>query len=310
MKIRKKQTLKVKEEIEKLGYKHIRHSYEKKSHGWRVVFLDKGGYRYSSLLSIVKKYKPRIVTRDNPFSDYNARRWMKGNRGDFIIAKGNRVLSASSKIYFYHKKCKNLFLASFTYIKNKGFGCPACAGRQVGKYNSLKYLEPEISKEWSSKNKIKPDDVTRKSGKKVWWKCYKCKEEWMSRISDRTRGQGCPKCRLSHGEKEIKKFLINSNIKFNEQHKFDDCKYKRKLPFDFYLPDQNICIEYHGEQHYREVRDNFFGKNYSLKERKLKDRIKKKYCETNNIRLIVIPYTKLQKIENILNKKLLKEVLQ
>lgn len=34
---------------------------------------------------------------------------------------------------------------------------------------------------------------------------------------------------------------------------FDDCKDKRRLKFDFFLPDHNILIEYNGLQHYRNV---------------------------------------------------------
>ena len=39
------------------------------------------------------------------------------------------------------------------------------------------------------------------------------------------------------------------NIDFKEQYKFEDCKFYNKLPFDFYLPQYNICIEYDGEFH-------------------------------------------------------------
>jgi hypothetical protein len=47
---------------------------------------------------------------------------------------------------------------------------------------------------------------------------------------------GCPICKESKGEKEIREYLIKNNVKFTRQHTFNDCKYKRKLPFDFYLP--------------------------------------------------------------------------
>ena len=39
-------------------------------------------------------------------------------------------------------------------------------------------------------------------------------------------------------------------IKFERQKRFDGCKDIRMLPFDFYLLDYNICIEYDGEQHF------------------------------------------------------------
>ncbi len=58
---------------------------------------------------------------------------------------------------------------------------------------------------------------------------------------------------ISHGEFYIKTILEENNIKFEPQYKFDNCKNKFKLPFDFYLPDYNMCIEYDGLQHYRPI---------------------------------------------------------
>lgn len=101
-------------------------------------------------------------------------------------------------------------------------------------------------------------------------------------------GKGCSICRESKGELNIRKYLTENNIKFISQYKFDDCKFKRKLPFDFYLPEFNICIEFNGEQHYKTV--NFFGGEKKLESNKIRDNIKVEYCKNNNIQLIVIKY--------------------
>lgn len=99
-------------------------------------------------------------------------------------------------------------------------------------------------------------------------------------------GYGCPFCTSSKGEKIIRNFLIDNNISFKQFHTFNDCKHINKLIFDFYLQDKNLCIEYNGIQHYKET--NFF---YSdLKTNQKRDKIKKEYCEKNNINLIVIKY--------------------
>ena len=68
--------------------------------------------------------------------------------------------------------------------------------------NSLAILYPEIAKEWHPfKNLyLTPDNVTSKSGKKVWWKCS-FGHEWEAVISNRTRlGSSCPYCK---GKKAI-----------------------------------------------------------------------------------------------------------
>lgn len=62
---------------------------------------------------------------------------------------------------------------------------------------------------------------------------------------------GCPKCNKSKGEKIISWFLDKKNINYEEQKKFDGCKNKSHLLFDFYLPDYNLCIEFQGIQHYK-----------------------------------------------------------
>jgi len=64
------------------------------------------------------------------------------------------------------------------------------------------------------------------------------------------------------------------------------------LPFDFYLPEVNTCIEYDGEQHYKPYRfsqDEKYIKK--LEKTKQHDLIKNLYCKENGIRLIRIPYT-------------------
>ena len=113
-------------------------------------------------------------------------------------------------------------------------------------------------------------------------------------------GQGCPKCRLSKGELKILNFLIVNNINFIRQKTFDKCKLKRKLPFDFYLPDLNICIEYDGEHHF--TRNEHFGGIGELKLSKIRDDIKTNYCKDNNIELIRISFNYLSKIDEILDK--------
>jgi hypothetical protein len=113
------------------------------------------------------------------------------------------------------------------------------------------------------------------------------------------RMNGCPICNESNGEREIRLYLSDNKITYIPQHKFSDCKYKRLLPFDFYLPEYNTCIEYDGEQH-----KNLFGfekNDDKLKIRIIRDDIKTKYCLEKNIKLIRINYT-----DNILIK--LKEI--
>lgn len=70
------------------------------------------------------------------------------------------------------------------------------------KKDSLQVLYPEISKEWhpTKNGNLKPEHVTSKSNKRVWWLLkYKDQDtgkhfdfEWPAIVSDRVRGKGCP----------------------------------------------------------------------------------------------------------------------
>lgn len=111
----------------------------------------------------------------------------------------------------------------------------------------------------------------------------------------------------SKGEDKIKKYLETQKIKFYQQYRFEDCRDKRTLPFDFYLPNYNICIEYDGVQHFEP--QDFAGKGENWAEQQLlstknKDEIKSNYCKNNNIKLIRISYLEFNNIEGILENKL------
>jgi len=114
-------------------------------------------------------------------------------------------------------------------------------------------------------------------------------------------GFGCPTCRESSMEKNISKILDKLNVFYERQKKFDNCKYKQKLSFDFYLPNNNICIEYNGEQHYKSIK--YWGGDVRYENQKIRDRIKKSYCKKNNIKLIILHY-RHKNIESILEQLL------
>ena len=92
---------------------------------------------------------------------------------------------------------------SIIYHRNKGIGCPYCAGRKVLKgENDLQTLNPILSKEWNCEknNGLTPSNVMPNSNKKVWWKCSQG-HEWQAVIGSRNSGCGCPYCA---GQKVIK----------------------------------------------------------------------------------------------------------
>ena len=106
------------------------------------------------------------------------------------------------------------------------------------------------------------------------------------------------KCIKSKGEQAVEKYLNEHNIIFETQKRFKDCVDKKPLPFDFYLPDYNLCIEFDREQHYQPK----FGMDGFLQTQK-HDKIKNEYCNMHNIDLLRIPYWEGSNSESIIKNK-------
>ncbi|MCF0134226.1 MAG: zinc-ribbon domain-containing protein [Blautia sp.] len=60
----------------------------------------------------------------------------------------------------------------------------------------LSETNPELVPEWSEKNfPFLPEDETRDSYSKVWWKCKRCGTQWQAPICNRAKKEtGCPCC--------------------------------------------------------------------------------------------------------------------
>ena len=96
---------------------------------------------------------------------------------------------------------------------------------------------------------------------------------------------------MSIAELKVKNYLEENNVEFIFQKKFEECKNKRKLPFDFYLPKHNMCIEVDGEQHFKPVPFGGFKnaqENHEIT--KKHDEIKTLFCQKHGINLLRISY--------------------
>jgi hypothetical protein len=117
-----------------------------------------------------------------------------------------------------------------------------------------------------------------------------------------------PSCSGSKYELKTIEFLTSNKIGYETQKRFKDCKGDKScLPFDFYIPSMNMCIEVDGKQHY--VSLPYFEKTISFEKRQKYDEIKNQYCIKNNITLLRLPYTEFDNgnIYNILNSVIVNE---
>jgi len=79
--------------------------------------------------------------------------------------------------------------------RNRGNGCPYCAGQLPTEDNNLLVDNPELCKEWNyNRNDKNPEDYCPNSNQEVWWICNKG-HEWEAIISNRnSKESGCPYC--------------------------------------------------------------------------------------------------------------------
>ena len=130
--------------------------------------------------------------------------------------------------------------------------------------------------------------------------CPKHGEFWQT-PHNHFHGTGCPKCKESFGEKAIRLWLDQNNIQYEQQKRFEWCRNKNPLPYDFYLPKYNTLIEYNGRQHYMTLPVWKHG-DKSLRLLKLRDKHKRLSAVKNNMNFIVISYKNYDKINSIMNK--------
>lgn len=125
-------------------------------------------------------------------------------------------------------------------------------------------------------------------------------------------GYGCPKCSCSKGEKTLIRLFKKHNINF--QHQFKLPNYNR-LRYDFYLPELNVLIEFHGGQHFFPVK--WFGGLNGFKETQKRDAFKKSLASEHKIPIIYFTYKHLRMpkdqfewfVFSVLRKKLRSKII-
>ena len=225
-----------------------------------------------------------------------------------VIAEVNPNIEILSTKYITNKTpltCKclidgNIWTTNFANLQRSG--CPVCALKKIGddkRYNINKVknelfeISPNItitSKEYF-RSDYKLDCVCEKG--------HKFKSSW----DNLKQGKGCPICKQSKLEKAIYLHLTDNNINFKTQKRFDDCRAIKPLPFDFYVPELNLCIEADGIQHSEPC--DWFGGEKQFKKQQEYDNIKNEFCKSNNINLLRIRHDEIDFIPQILEENVL-----
>jgi len=193
---------------------------------------------------------------------------------------------------------------TLTHLQEKN-GCRVCA------LERMKYTQIFSHEKFIADMKIKNKDITI-TGKydgmlsKIGCECNICGYKWSSAANSIYYNKtGCPKCNISHGERETARCLDSMNIPYDIQKKFDDLigLGRGLLSYDFYIPKHNTLIEYQGEQHEKYLEGFHLCEADFLKQIE-HDRLKRTYAESNKYNFLEIWYWDFDNIETILHNNL------
>lgn len=225
---------------------------------------------------------------------------------DIYVMSGEYV-NAHSRMKFKCRLCNHEWQQTPNGVLSNRIGCPRCAIK-IRANKRRKSNEDFIQELSKLKLDIVPIGSYINSNTPIEFVCnhghhfLRAPGNVFSRKIDL-----CPICSYSVGEKMVCNFLDKYNVRYNYQYSFPDCKYRYKLPFDFYIKSANMCIEFDGIQHFQPV--DFAGKglkwaNNNFKMIQIKDNIKNEYCKKQHINLVRIPYWEQESIDEILLKEL------
>ena len=130
-------------------------------------------------------------------------------------------------------------------------------------------------------------------------KCNKCGEKVTYTFNHFTNRKNisCKHCNKSSLENQLKQKLIDENVFFEEQKKFE---WLERLSLDFYIPEYKIAIECQGIQHFEPI-DFFGGENAFIKQVE-RDKKKLRLCAENNVKLkYIVDSKEIDNIKDILS---------
>lgn len=189
----------------------------------------------------------------------------------------------------------------------QGHGCPECVGLKVPTKNEFILKAKNIHGDKYDYSKV--NYINNRTN--ICIICPTHGEFWQMPDAHINQKQGCPICKESKQEKEIRISLIENNISFIYQYKSD---WLKRQSLDFYLPDYNIAIECQGIQHFKPI--DFFGGKNGYRNCISRDNKKRNLCKENNVSLLYFTcvdeiYYKTKKYEIFKDsKKLISEIIK
>lgn len=162
------------------------------------------------------------------------------------------VTSRSSKKIWWWKCALDHEWKANVANRDKGSGCPKCAGRiPIVGSTDLATVKPELAEQWhpTKNGSLTPQHVTAGSSRKVWWVCSLF-HEWETTVEKRFSGSGCPTCSTGKTENSFREaFERLSKLAF-KANRISLVRLSRKFDraqIDMLNDELKIVVEYDGE---------------------------------------------------------------
>ena len=289
-------------ELEIIGYKREKNlSYVKVKYKNNISFIASSRLKKCQIGRIIGTYTGEFKLSIGDI--------IKDNKRDITLTDTRRDRNDQNKKH-YKYKCNKCGYDEGWIRESRllnGGGCTCCSHKTVVKgINDIATTDP-----WMIEYLVNKEDgykYTSQSGKLIKVKCKNCGLEKEIKVKNlyAEHGVACERC--SDGKSYPEKFMYNlleqSNINFETQY---SPQWGNGRRYDFYLPDYNIIIETHGEQHY-----NYSGFRRTLKEEQTNDSKKEMLAINNMINKYVIidcRESNMQYIKNSIKNSYLNTIL-
>lgn len=192
---------------------------------------------------------------------------------------------STSKIDITHKECGETFkMTPKDFLR--GNRCPNCYGNKV---KTTEEFSKEVDYLTKGEFSLIGNYTNNRTNVTFFHNSTECRKAYTATPKDFLRGNRCPFCKQSKGEKLVRVILEDKGVPYEIEKTYEGLINKGKyLPFDFYLPTIDALIEYDGIQHHQPVER--FGGHAKLQSQIRRDKLKDTYAREVNIPLLRIRY--------------------